>query len=501
MSKRNRIKPLINTHDLLFKNSKVQYVLFILAVLLLLWFFFSPDSLRHRFHKDIAISAIGNLIFAAAAYVAYFSCSYLCVRIQTAIAAIFAYISSLFSLIFKPTRRVISSLTLRGTDVSGTGNGKRRVKSIRPPYFDWPTFYWPANGCIEDICIDLLPDEHTPKEYLLSLLKYRFSDLDRHFYEIRPTDAPHPLISLNQVSFLPHHDCSNANGRQLILQGNLASYKYIWYLYYSRTPIFDNGNTISDYIRSHREKFYLNLKSRNDDFTSIPLDQTIPNPLGITGVIHVSGNTPYYILQFRDKANVDGGKLQWSYATLIKAFDRNPFMQDGDAPECKYNNANILSSKRYAVLRLMDEIYFAGDSNERDESLADSSSRKAFEAIYEHLLKKTKPLGFLINEKMIFQPELLFYTDVNYLDISKLEMEIPIATKKAGEIHNEKPVHALDLAGKEIRSRRILYVEKSSINDILQCNIPTRDIFGWVLAILNDSITQQSQQAFRSRLG
>jgi len=472
MSKRNRIKPLINTHDLLFKNSKVQYVLFILAVLLLLWFFFSPYSLFHSDHENIVSSAIGNLVFAAAAYVAYFICRYLFVK-QTAIAAIFPYISSLFPHMFKPTQRANS----------------RRVERIQPPCFDWPTFYWPTNGCIEDICIDLLPDENTPKEYLLSLLKYRFYDLDRHFYETRPTDVPHPLISVNRVSSLPDRDCSNASGRQLILQGNLASYKYIWYFYYCSTPIFDNGNTTSDYIRSHREKFYLNLKNRNGDFTSIPLDQAIPNPLGITGVIHVSGNTPYYILQFRDKGNVDGGKLQWSYATLIKAFDRNPFMQDGDAPECKYNNANIMSSKRYAVLRLMDEIYFAGDSNERDESLADSSSRKAFEAIYEHLLKKTKPLGFLINEKMNFQPELLFYTDVNCSDIAYLEKGIPKASKIVGEIHNEKPVHASDLADKAISNRRILHVEENSIKDILGYDIPIRDMFGWVLAILNDSVT------------
>lgn len=164
-------------------------------------------------------------------------------------------------------------------------------------------------------------------------------------------------------------------------------------------------------------------------------------------------------------------------------------MQDGDAPECKYNNANIMSSKKYAVLRLMDEIYFAGDSNERDESLADSSSRKAFEAIYEHLLKKTKPLGFLINEKMNFQPELLFYTDVNCSDIAYLEKGIPKASKIAGEIHNEKPVHAPDLADKAISNRRILHVKENSIKDILGYDIPIRDMFGWVLAVLNDSVT------------
>lgn len=225
MSKRNRIKPLINTHDSLFKNSKVQDVLLILAVLVLLGFFLSLHYLFHGAdNNNIIYSVIGNLVFAAAAYVAYYSCRYLFEK-QTAIAAIPARIRSLFSSILSQIRHTISSLSLHGAGTIKMGDGERGAKSIQPP-----AFYWPTNGCIEDICIDLLYDENTPNEYLLNLLKYRFYDLDRHFYETRPTDVPHPLISVNRVSSLPHRDCSNANRRQLILQGNLASYKYMVFL-------------------------------------------------------------------------------------------------------------------------------------------------------------------------------------------------------------------------------------------------------------------------------
>jgi len=437
----------VEQNDLIFKTSRVHTYFTIIALIVVLAFSLFYLAYPAKL-SDILHSAIGNIVFAAAGYLLY--------------------------------RLIVFSMRYNNTHSVNLHSDSSSMCSD-----DIITYLF--SDRIRDVYIELATAEHTLKEYFRVLLNHNYNDIYSYFSAMRPHDTPRPLVSINAISFNSYYRDSCVSDIPLVLHGDIVSYIYVWYTYYNTDLLPSDGSTFRSYIYPSRKSFYsLGHGSRHRylDYKSsgtFTLDSLIPNPIGITGVIHVSGDSSYYLLQYRGGKNVDGNKLQWSYSTLVKAFDDHEYVHFASQDIRPDKDNRLLSVKGYAIKRLIDEIYCIDNGKD---------CVNINNCVYQYLFNNTKPIALLLNACMNFQPELILYTDVSFGDIAKLESEANI--RGHNRISTTQTIMPTDVseklrAGRALDKSLILHVRGNLWELKDRGDIKTRDIFYKILTLLPDN--------------